>query len=89
MTRTSQSPARPNPEEPTLASIREPIAEAFERFQERLDDAFLCDVSLVGAVQEAVLVLQRVDRAHGTRPLDQRDGVIRDSAVTNLALLDE
>ena len=50
MTRTSQSPARPNPEEPTLASIREPIAEAFERFQERLDDAFLCDVSLVGAV---------------------------------------
>ena len=38
------------PEEPTLATLREPIADAFERFQERLDEAFLCDVSLVGAV---------------------------------------
>lgn len=37
-------------EEPTLATIREPIAEAFERFEDRLDDAFRCDVSLVGAV---------------------------------------
>ena len=50
MTKVDPIPARQNPEEPTLASIREPIAAAFERFQERLDDAFLCDVSLVGAV---------------------------------------
>lgn len=50
MTKVDPSPARPHSEEPTLASIREPIAVAFERFQERLDDAFLCDVSLVGAV---------------------------------------
>jgi len=50
LTKLQQLPARPNPEEPTLASIREPIAGAFERFQDALDDAFLCDVSLVGAV---------------------------------------
>ncbi len=50
MTKVDQIPARSHPEEPTLASIREPIGAAFERFQERLDEAFLCDVSLVGAV---------------------------------------
>jgi octaprenyl-diphosphate synthase len=37
-------------EEPTLETIRQPISEAFERFQDRLDEAFLCDVHLVGAV---------------------------------------
>lgn len=37
-------------EEPRLETIREPISEAFERFQDRLDDAFMCDVHLVGAV---------------------------------------
>jgi len=37
-------------EEPTLETIRGPIFDAFERFQERLDDAFTCDVHLVGAV---------------------------------------
>ncbi|HEX7078659.1 MAG TPA: polyprenyl synthetase family protein [Candidatus Eisenbacteria bacterium] len=50
MTRPQQEPARTSAEEPTLDTIREPIADAFEHFQERLDDAFLCDVSLVGAV---------------------------------------
>jgi octaprenyl-diphosphate synthase len=50
LTKVGQSPTRSHHEEPTLASIREPIAEAFERFEARLDDAFLCDVSLVGAV---------------------------------------
>jgi len=37
-------------EEPQLETIREPISDAFERFQDRLDEAFLCDVHLVGAV---------------------------------------
>ena len=50
MTKVGQSLTRSHHEELTLASIREPIAEAFERFEQRLDDAFLCDVSLVGAV---------------------------------------
>jgi octaprenyl-diphosphate synthase len=50
LTKVDQSRTRSNFEEPTLASIREPITGAFDRFQDRLDDAFLCDVSLVGAV---------------------------------------
>ncbi|MGE5175343.1 MAG: polyprenyl synthetase family protein [Hyphomicrobiales bacterium] len=50
MTRPQPQAVRAATEEPTLAGIREPIADAFERFQDRLDDAFLCDVSLVGAV---------------------------------------
>lgn len=50
MTNVDLSRTRSSPEEPTLAGIREPIAGVFDRFQERLDDAFLCDVSLVGAV---------------------------------------
>jgi len=50
LTRPQQQPTRATKEEPTLETIREPIADAFERFQDRLDDAFLCDVSLVGAV---------------------------------------
>lgn len=37
-------------EEPTLETIRGPISDSFERFQERLDEAFFCDVHLVGAV---------------------------------------
>jgi len=37
-------------EPPTLETIRSPIAEPFERFQTELDDAFLCDVGLVGTV---------------------------------------
>jgi octaprenyl-diphosphate synthase len=50
LTKVGQSPTLSHHEELTLASIREPVAEAFERFEQRLDDAFLCDVSLVGAV---------------------------------------
>jgi octaprenyl-diphosphate synthase len=50
LTKVGQSLTRSHHEELTLASIREPVAEAFERFEQRLDDAFLCDVSLVGAV---------------------------------------
>ena len=37
-------------EAPTLEGIRNPIAEPFERFQTELDDAFTCDVGLVGTV---------------------------------------
>jgi geranylgeranyl pyrophosphate synthase len=37
-------------ETPTLGAIRSPIAEPFERFQAELDDAFTCDVGLVGTV---------------------------------------
>ncbi|MGH7681389.1 MAG: polyprenyl synthetase family protein, partial [Candidatus Eiseniibacteriota bacterium] len=33
-----------------MDTIRGPVFDAFERFQERLDDAFTCDVHLVGAV---------------------------------------
>ena len=50
MTVPEQGVARRSPDEPTLGSLREPIAEAFERFEQRLDEAFLCDVHLVGAV---------------------------------------
>lgn len=50
MSRPRQQQTTAATEEPTLATIREPISDAFERFQDRLDDAFLCDVSLVGAV---------------------------------------
>jgi octaprenyl-diphosphate synthase len=45
-----QSVASPNAEEPSLATIRVPIAEAFDQFEDRLDEAFLCNVHLVGAV---------------------------------------
>ncbi|HXF58589.1 MAG TPA: polyprenyl synthetase family protein, partial [Candidatus Saccharimonadales bacterium] len=37
-------------EAPTLEAIRSLIAEPFERFQTELDDAFTCDVGLVGTV---------------------------------------
>jgi octaprenyl-diphosphate synthase len=37
-------------EEPTLETIRQPIAAPFARFMEKWDEAFLCDVHLVGAV---------------------------------------
>ena len=37
-------------EEPTLETIRQPIAEPFDRFTSSWDDAFVCDVHLVGAV---------------------------------------
>jgi len=38
------------PEEPTLEMIRQPIATPFAQFMERWDQAFQCDVHLVGAV---------------------------------------
>ena len=50
MTGNGQSRERTQIEEPTLETIRGPITEAFEHFQERLDEAFFCDVHLVGAV---------------------------------------
>jgi octaprenyl-diphosphate synthase len=37
-------------EEPTLETIRQPIAAPFEQFTARWDEAFQCDVHLVGAV---------------------------------------
>lgn len=37
-------------EEPTLETIRQPIAAPFDQFMDRWDEAFLCDVHLVGAV---------------------------------------
>ncbi|HEU5311679.1 MAG TPA: polyprenyl synthetase family protein, partial [Candidatus Eisenbacteria bacterium] len=42
--------ARVETHEATLESIRAPIASSFDRFQSLWDDAFLCDVLLVGAV---------------------------------------
>jgi len=48
-------------EPPTLETIRSPIAEPFERFQTELDDAFLCDVGLVGTVGA------HLHRAYGKR----------------------
>lgn len=50
MTARRQHAVTRSPDEPTLGSLREPITEAFERFEHRLDEAFLCDVHLVGAV---------------------------------------
>ncbi len=50
MTRAALNRSRAPVEEPTLETIRVPIADAFEQFQARWDDAFLCDVHLVGAV---------------------------------------
>jgi len=50
LTEAGKGQARIQIEEPTLQTIRAPISEAFERFQDRLDEAFLCDVHLVGAV---------------------------------------
>lgn len=48
-------------EAPTLEAIRNPIAEPFERFQAELDQAFLCDVDLVGTVGA------HLHRAYGKR----------------------
>jgi octaprenyl-diphosphate synthase len=48
-------------ETPTLEAIRNPITEPFERFQTELDDAFLCDVGLVGTVGA------HLHRAYGKR----------------------
>jgi len=48
--RTPIAVKRTPTEELRLETIREPISEAFERFQDRLDEAFFCDVNLVGAV---------------------------------------
>jgi octaprenyl-diphosphate synthase len=50
LTANAQRQSRAPIEEPTLDLIRGPINEMFERFQERLDEAFFCDVNLVGAV---------------------------------------
>ena len=50
MARAALNRSRVSVEEPTLETIRGPIADAFEQFQARWDDAFLCDVHLVGAV---------------------------------------
>ena len=50
MARAALNRSRAPIEEPTLETIRVPIADAFEQFQARWDDAFLCDVHLVGAV---------------------------------------
>lgn len=50
MARAALNRSRAPVEEPTLETIRVPIADAFEQFQARWDDAFLCDVHLVGAV---------------------------------------
>ena len=50
MARAALNRSRVPVEEPTLETIRIPIADAFEQFQARWDDAFLCDVQLVGAV---------------------------------------
>ena len=48
----SESRGRPSAavEEPTLETIRQPIAAPFDQFMDRWDEAFLCDVHLVGAV---------------------------------------
>ncbi len=48
-------------EAPTLEAIRSQIAEPFERFQTELDEAFLCDVGLVGTVGA------HLHRAYGKR----------------------
>jgi octaprenyl-diphosphate synthase len=50
LSRPVVAPTKLHIEEPSLEGIRAPIAEPFERFQERLDEAFACDVNLVGAV---------------------------------------
>ena len=50
MNGNGKSVARVETQEATLESIRAPIASSFDRFQSLWDDAFLCDVLLVGAV---------------------------------------
>jgi len=50
LARAALNRSRVSVEEPTLETIRSPISDAFEQFQARWDDAFLCDVHLVGAV---------------------------------------
>lgn len=50
MNGNGKSLARVATQETTLESIRAPIAGSFDRFQSLWDDAFLCDVHLVGAV---------------------------------------
>lgn len=57
---TRSATADPAPE-PTLTAIRALVADAFEEFQERLEDAFACDVHLVGAVGA------HLHRAYGKR----------------------
>jgi len=47
--------------EPSLTAIRSLVAEAFEEFQDRLEEAFTCDVHLVGAVGA------HLHRAYGKR----------------------
>jgi octaprenyl-diphosphate synthase len=50
LTRNAQSLNPISSDIPTLDTIRGPVSEAFDRFQDRLDEAFFCDVHLVGAV---------------------------------------
>ncbi len=47
--------------EPSLEAIRALVAEPFDQFQNRLDEAFTCDVGLVGAVAA------HLHRAYGKR----------------------
>ena len=61
MTARREAPEVLPAEPPTLESIRSPIAEPFERFQTELDDAFTCDVGLVGTVGA------HLHRAYGKR----------------------
>ena len=61
MTAPRHAPGAFPAEAPSLEAIRGPIAEPFERFQTELDEAFLCDVGLVG------LVGAHLHRAYGKR----------------------
>jgi octaprenyl-diphosphate synthase len=61
LTARRQEPEALPAEAPTLEAIRSQIAGPFERFQTELDEAFLCDVGLVGTVGA------HLHRAYGKR----------------------
>ena len=49
MNGNGKSLARVSTHEATLETVRGPVADAFDRFQNLWDDAFLCDVHRKGA----------------------------------------
>lgn len=61
MTGPDRAPVAAPALEPSLEAIRALVAEPFDEFQNRLDEAFACDVGLVGAVGA------HLHRAYGKR----------------------
>lgn len=61
MSGLTRSPAAAPAAEPSLTAIRALVADAFEEFQDRLEEAFSCDVHLVGSVGA------HLHRAYGKR----------------------